>query len=548
LRTAFFAQLFAIVLLAAVLVPHWVESPLSEYVLAPYQQKLMQFQVGGVMEGLSRRLNHRGPVDQGRLIEQSNRLLPYRVGLVPLESLNLSDAKLVELNKNKIIYREHSRQFFRLLANKSQVLVVNDPLQVSPHVQSHAKLESMGTLYLLQNVLAETPQGQWAIVTDRLGKSFDYPLNLHRIDSLPLNQSRRNALNQGETVTVISSARLKYGSGVDYVYQRVSDSELALVIGPIAPAIESRIFEYKLFNVVLMGGAIALLLTLWLFPTWLSSRHLTRAVEQYARGQFDFRMPVITASSFNPLSRVFNIMAEELQRLFNANTVLTLALSGQLKTPLSNINRGIRQLEPHATPESPALHIDAVHEAIEDLNQLTSDVLLMARYQKVPPAVNLEPVCWHTWIRNVVDSANSPHTTLTINRDNAEGDYIDIDIELMSRAVKGLIDFIGERAYEHSTVSVSCTGSLLSLNLCHDGKSLDADQRAWLLAFLKSSHEPNGMIDSLNLFAYAIANCIVQVHQGRLSFSHDAGQWETLTLLLPFPAERRLHVGLEPVL
>ena len=548
MRTAFFAQLFATVLLAAVLVPHWVESPLAEYVLAPYQQKLMKIQVGGVMEGLGRRLNHRSAAEQGRLIEQYNQLLPYRIELVPMESLSLPDEKRVELNENKIVYREKSRKFFRLLANKNQVLVVNDPLKLSPHVQSHAKLESMGTLYLLQNVLAETPQAQWAIVTDRLSKGFGYPLNLRRIDSLPLNQSKRNALDQGEMVTMISSARLKYGSGVDYVYHRVSDSEFALVIGPIAPAIESRISAYRLFKVTLVGGTMALLLILWLFPTWLSSRHLTRAIERYARGQFDFRIPVITASSFNSLSRVFNIMAEELQRLFNANTVLTLALSGQLKAPLSNINRGIRQLKPHATPESTALHIGAVHEAIEDLNQLTSDVLLMARYQKEPPSVNLESVCWRTWIRDVVDSANSPHTTLTIDRDNADDDHIDIDVELMSRALKGLIHFIGERAWENSTVSVTCTGSLLSLNLCHDGKPLDAAQRDWLLAFPKSTHEPNGVIDSLRLFAYANASCIVQAHQGRLSFSHDTNQRETLTLLLAFRAESRLHAGLESAL
>jgi two-component system sensor histidine kinase BaeS len=97
-------------------------------------------------------------------------------------------------------------------------------------------------------------------------------------------------------------------------------------------------------------------------------RNLTEATRAFARGEWDYRVPVQTSDELGTLSQAFNAMADSLQRLEQRRRETTADIAHELRTPLAVIQARLEAI------------LDGVHPANEEnLSSILGQTQLMNR-------------------------------------------------------------------------------------------------------------------------------------------------------------------------
>jgi two-component system osmolarity sensor histidine kinase EnvZ len=127
----------------------------------------------------------------------------------------------------------------------------------------------------------------------------------------------------------------------------------------------------------LAGGALLTLLAAW----WLARRairplqRLQQAATSLGRGQTPERLPETGPREIAVLSRRFNEMAQQVEDLLAARTVLLAGVSHDLRTPLARLRLAVEMLVRRPSAELVA----QVEGDIEAMDRLIGDVLTLAR-------------------------------------------------------------------------------------------------------------------------------------------------------------------------
>ena len=127
----------------------------------------------------------------------------------------------------------------------------------------------------------------------------------------------------------------------------------------------------------LAGGALLTLLAAW----WLARRairplqRLQQAATSLGRGQTPERLPETGPREIAALSRRFNEMAQQVEDLLAARTVLLAGVSHDLRTPLARLRLAVEMLVRRPSAELVA----QVEGDIEAMDRLIGDVLTLAR-------------------------------------------------------------------------------------------------------------------------------------------------------------------------
>jgi signal transduction histidine kinase len=136
---------------------------------------------------------------------------------------------------------------------------------------------------------------------------------------------------------------------------------------------------------VLVGGAVALLVALlggYLVARRLARRvqRLERAAEHVAAGRFVTPLPVDSADELGQLTRAFNEMQGQLERVDRARREFIANASHELRTPIFSLGGFVELLrdEELEAPER-AEFLQAIAEQLERLQKLTTDLLDLSR-------------------------------------------------------------------------------------------------------------------------------------------------------------------------
>ena len=127
----------------------------------------------------------------------------------------------------------------------------------------------------------------------------------------------------------------------------------------------------------LAGGVLLTLVAAW----WLARRatrplqRLQRAATSLGLGQTPERLPETGPREIAALSRRFNELAQQVEDLLAARTVLLAGVSHDLRTPLARLRLATEMLVRKPTPELAA----QVEGDIEAMDRLIADVLTLAR-------------------------------------------------------------------------------------------------------------------------------------------------------------------------
>lgn len=140
-------------------------------------------------------------------------------------------------------------------------------------------------------------------------------------------------------------------------------------------------------------ASLAAGLLLALFAAWWLARRTYRPLERFqqaatslGRGQTPERLPETGPREIAALSRRFNEMAQQVEDLLAARTVLLAGVSHDLRTPLARLRLAVEMLV-----KKPSAGLAAQIEAdIEAMDRLIADVLMLARGFGNEPAASVD--------------------------------------------------------------------------------------------------------------------------------------------------------------
>lgn len=149
--------------------------------------------------------------------------------------------------------------------------------------------------------------------------------------------------------------------------------------------------EQILFNIfhknLIMASVWVMLAALvagYFISDYMSSplRKMISASKQYAKGNFDARVPIVGHDEIAELSEAFNDMAENLSDLEKMRNTFLCDTAHDLRTPMTTISGFIDGINSGAIPpEKQSHYLNIISTEIHRLSQLVSQILEVSRYE-----------------------------------------------------------------------------------------------------------------------------------------------------------------------
>jgi signal transduction histidine kinase len=211
--------------------------------------------------------------------------------------------------------------------------------------------------------------------------------------------SRDNVLDAARTRKVQTSTRSEGGRGLAQVAKPLiyrGEASWVLVFSEALDDVNDNVALIR--RQILIAGAIALLVALiagYYASGALSRRvkRLERAAGEVAAGNFSEPIPVDSEDELGELARAFNEMQRRLARLDEARKEFIANASHELRTPIFSLGGFVELLEDEEIDEETrAEFLATMHEQVDRLQKLTTELLDLSRLDAGSLELELEPV------------------------------------------------------------------------------------------------------------------------------------------------------------
>ena len=281
---------------------------------------------------------------------------------------------------------------------------------------------------------------------------------------------------------------------------------------------------------------VCVLLCYWL--SWhLTSpvRKLQRAVDCFGRGELNVRAEGTRRDELGQLARTFNLMADRIQTLLNAERRLLLDISHELRSPLARLSVAV---ELARTGKDPA-DLDRIQKEADRLNTLIGELLQVTRAEGDPSQRIMEPVLLNDVVSEIVDDtsieARAKDCELTLHANASL--VMEGDAELLRRAIENVIRNAIRYAPQGSQVEIELTrrghDAIVSVRDYGPGVPEDATERIFD-PFYRVDTDRNRASGGTGL-GLAIARRAVHLHGGSIR-ALNAGPGLRVIIELPAPA------------
>ncbi|MEJ7596454.1 MAG: HAMP domain-containing sensor histidine kinase [Kofleriaceae bacterium] len=316
----------------------------------------------------------------------------------------------------------------------------------------------------------------------------------------------------------------------------------AVVALPPAPSVLRHV-------IALLGSALVLA---FLFVAAPLAHSIARPLErlrglasELGNGNLAVRARVDRHDEIGDLSRAFNTMAAQIQRLRATERELLGDVSHELRTPLARM-RVVLDLAEGADPEKVRRYLDEITTDLAELEQLVDDIIVSARldpessrWEQARPPLRLE----HVAIVEPVDasiarfSARWPAHEL-VYKPGDEALTVNCDPKLLRRVLDNLLDNARKYSAEGAPIEirVDAVSSSVRVEVIDRGIGIaKEDQHRLFSAFFRADPSRARSSGGVGL-GLVLARRIVEAHGGIIKFESeiDSGSrfWFELPLVL----------------
>ncbi len=293
-------------------------------------------------------------------------------------------------------------------------------------------------------------------------------------------------------------------------------------------------YDYIVVYVGLAIGALVLLLNFWLVRRLLEPvRQLREGAERICDGDLSYRVKSQRHDELGELTDSVNHMADSLQSMLEAKRQLLLAISHELRTPITRAKLQLEFLEEGMIKE-------ALGDDINEIDLLISDLIEAERLSNQHQALIAEHVDFADYIGLVLQAYHDYKGGVIFERPDHDSS-VSID-KLRTRL---LLTNIVNNAIRHGrdnpiTVRVSFSDDFVTLEVEDQGEGISAEHMEHLSEpFYRADSARQRNTGGFGLGLY-LCRLIAQAHGGRLEITSEVGVGTHVLVHLPYEQEH-LH-------
>ena len=290
---------------------------------------------------------------------------------------------------------------------------------------------------------------------------------------------------------------------------------------------EEGLFNYFVLYTALALAALILFLNYFMVNKMLNPvRLLKQGAERIRQGDLSYRVKSNLQDELGELTESINHMADSLQSMLEAKRQLLMAISHELRTPITKA-----KLRMEFMPESDEK--DQLKEDINEIDLLISDLLEAERLNNDHSALVSERVLLANFIRSIAESFKSNNGEIDI-----EIPVNDLEFEIDKLRIRLLITNLLNNAVRHGkgnliNVGVSFSGDRGIIEVKDNGEGISEEHITQITEpFYRADSARQRNTGGFGLGLY-LCRLIAQAHGGEMIIVSQEGQGTQITVNLP---------------
>ena len=290
---------------------------------------------------------------------------------------------------------------------------------------------------------------------------------------------------------------------------------------------EEGLFNYFVLYTALALAALILFLNYFMVNKMLNPvRLLKQGAERIRQGDLSYRVKSNLQDELGELTESINHMADSLQSMLEAKRQLLMAISHELRTPITKA-----KLRMEFMPESNEK--DQLKEDINEIDLLISDLLEAERLNNDHSALVSERVLLANFIRSIAESFKSNNGEIEI-----EIPVNDLEFEIDKLRIRLLITNLLNNAVRHGkgnliNVRVSFSGDRGIIEVKDNGEGISEEHITQITEpFYRADSARQRNTGGFGLGLY-LCRLIAQAHGGEMIIVSQEGQGTQITVNLP---------------
>ena len=290
---------------------------------------------------------------------------------------------------------------------------------------------------------------------------------------------------------------------------------------------EEGLFNYFVLYTALALAALILFLNYFMVNKMLNPvRLLKQGAERIRQGDLGYRVKSNLQDELGELTESINHMADSLQSMLEAKRQLLMAISHELRTPITKA-----KLRMEFMPESDEK--DQLKEDINEIDLLISDLLEAERLNNDHSALVSERVLLANFVRSIAESFKSNNGEIEI-----EIPVNDLEFEIDKLRIRLLITNLLNNAVRHGkgnliNVGVSFSGDRGIIEVKDNGEGISEEHITQITEpFYRADSARQRNTGGFGLGLY-LCRLIAQAHGGEMIIVSQEGQGTQITVNLP---------------
>jgi signal transduction histidine kinase len=317
--------------------------------------------------------------------------------------------------------------------------------------------------------------------------------------------------------------QVRADDGHDYLMMRVADTTLLFDVPSVRQERQGRQLLIPLL--VLLG----VLLLLYHITRRLVSPISTiqAGVERFGEGDTDHRIDIRGRDEFARLATSFNTMADDIQGMLDAKRQLLLALSHELRSPLTRAKVTTELLDDESRKAQ-------LHQELDEMERLIEEIMETERLSLGHQAVNKTPQDVVTLAREVL---TDHFTAEELRLDLPDAPQV---LAMDSRRMKLLIKNLLDNALRYTPAGapaprlrVRAAAETITLEVADSGPGIEAKLIPYLTEpFYRVDPARQRDTGGYGLGLY-LCDMIAKAHGGRLKITSEVGKGARVQVVLP---------------
>ena len=405
---------------------------------------------------------------------------------------------------------------------------------VGAHIALHTKyvLEDIGSPPNIDRAMEIVSQIPVDIRIVGPGEDWSSDPDFPDLDALPfgplglleLSEASRNEVEAWtRTLELVEFARHE-----EHVFVKLTHGDAFIVFAsPRIREIRPPTYATLIFSVV----GLTMLLLLYLAVRWLFRpiKWMQEGTARIGHGELDYRIPVKRRDELGDLTQDINRMADDVEGMLEAKRQLMLAISHELRSPLTRAKVALELLDDETVRQNVLEDIDEMERLIADL--LESEALNMRH-----AILRREPTDLGELVQTVVDSDFAEQRSrigLLLPDESLEGQ---LDVTRVRLLVRNLV----ENALRYSPpgdekvqIGASRSGDHVELCVRDHGDGIPAEHLERVTEpFYRADPARSRATGGIGLGLY-LCRLIAEAHGGSLQIDSQPGCGTVVTVTLP---------------